>query len=110
YKANDGTDDSNVATVTIQVTNSVPTANSDGPFFVHQGQHLDFSATNGVLSNDTDADGDSLTATMVDYPTQGYMVFNSDGSFYYYPNSSVTALTDSFSYKANDSAADSDVV
>ena len=39
----DGTSPSNVATVTINVTNSIPTANSDA-YFIHAGQTLSVTA------------------------------------------------------------------
>ena len=46
-----------------------------GPFVV--------SAAAGVLSNDTDADGDVLVATLVDPPPAGRCTLNPDGSFSY---------------------------
>src|SRR5262249_51634085 len=71
YKANDGQLDSNVATVTITVTpgNSRPVANTDS-YSATEDTPLTISAP-GVLANDTDADGDPLTATLVTGPAHG---------------------------------------
>lgn len=66
-------------------------------------------AAPGVLSNDTDADGDSLAASLVTGPANGSLVFNSNGSFTYTPNANFSG-PDSFSYLANDGTADSNTV
>jgi|GEM_PF-5313009 len=60
----------------------------------------------GVLANDSDADGDSLTATLVSGPANGNLTLNSDGSFTYTPNANFDD-SDSFTYIANDGMADS---
>jgi VCBS repeat-containing protein len=64
---------------------------------------------NGVLFNDSDADGSALTAILVSTVATGVLVLNANGSFSYTPvanaNGSVT-----FTYKANDGALDSNVV
>ena len=62
----------------------------------------------GVLANDTDADGESLTAVKVTDPTHGTLALNSAGSFTYTPDAGY-AGPDSFTYKANDGVDDSDV-
>ncbi|WP_432799176.1 PKD domain-containing protein [Poriferisphaera sp. WC338] len=59
----------------------------------------------GVLSNDTDSDGDSLSAIKVTDPTNGSVTLNSDGSFTYTPNTGYIGQ-DSFTYKANDGTQD----
>src|SRR5204863_104554 len=61
YKANDGTADSNTATVTITVTpvNDPPAASNDG-YGVTAGATLNV-ATPGVLANDSDVEGSPLT-------------------------------------------------
>jgi hypothetical protein len=63
----------------------------------------------GVLGNDSDADGDALTAVLVSGPTSGALVLNPNGSFTYTPNAGFFG-SDSFTYKANDGLADSNVV
>ena len=61
-----------------------------------------------VLQNDTDADGDPLSAALVAGPQNGTLTFNADGSFVYTPNCNYTG-TDAFQYKLNDGTADSNV-
>ncbi len=39
----------------------------------------------GVLGNDTDADGDTLTATLQTAPISGTLLFNADGTLTYTP-------------------------
>ncbi len=106
YTANDGQADSLPATVaiTINPVNHAPTA-ADDSYATDQGQTLTVP-TNGVLANDVDVDGDSLTATLVNGPTNGTLTLNADGSFQYAPNAGFNGA-DSFTYKANDGQADS---
>lgn len=63
-------------------------------------------AAPGVLGNDTDADADPLTATVVTPPTSGTLALSADGSFTYTPNADFNGA-DSFTYKANDASTDS---
>ena len=61
----------------------------------------------GVLANDTDVDGDTLTADRSSRgPAHGTLTLNADGSFTYTPAANYNG-TDSFTYKANDGTADS---
>src|SRR5207237_402858 len=74
---------------------------------------LDFEDTNlvswtytapcvlGVLSNDTDADGDPLTALIADAPAHGSVQLNGDGSFGSTPNETF-AGQDPFTYTVSD--------
>lgn len=57
----------------------------------------------GVLANDTDVEGDDLTAELVASPTKGTLTFNADGSFAYQADAGATG-TDSFDYRAFDGA------
>ncbi len=66
-------------------------------------------AAPGVLANDTDADGDELTAILVSTTANGTLTFNSDGSFLYIPRAGFSG-TDTFRYKANDGELDSNIV
>jgi uncharacterized repeat protein (TIGR01451 family) len=109
YKANDGQADSNVATVTIQVsTNQPPTANDEG-VLIDQPDLLGYLPPPGVLANDTDPDGDVLTAVLVSPPANA-LIFNlyPDGSLDYQANPGFSG-EDTFTYKANDGQADSNV-
>jgi VCBS repeat-containing protein len=108
YKANDGTVDSDPATVTITVdpVNDAPVA-ADDTYSVDEDSTLTVGAP-GVLSNDIDVDGDSLTAILVSPPANGTLTFNVNGSFTYEPDHDFNG-TDSFSYQANDGTATSNV-
>jgi len=109
YKANDGSLDSNVATVTLNVAavNDAPVAAVDS-YNATEDTTLTISS-NGVLSNDTDVDGNTLTAVLVAGPSHGSLTLNSDGTFTYTPAANYNG-TDSFTYKANDGTANSNVV
>ena len=106
YKANDGKVDSNTATVniTINAVNDPPIAVNDA-YTTNEDIALN-RTTPGVLSNDTDADGDSLTAVKVSEPSHGSVTLNGNGSFTYTPNANYNG-TDSFTYRANDGQANS---
>ena len=109
YKASDGLMDSDVATVTITVNaiNDAPVAPDDA-YSTDENVVLNVSAP-GVLENDTDVDGHPLTASLVSDVSHGTLVLNADGSFTYTPAANFHG-TDSFTYKASDGAADSDLV
>ena len=62
----------------------------------------------GVLANDYDQDGNSLTAILKTNPSSGTIVFNADGSFTYNPTLNFFG-TDSFTYYANDGEINSDI-
>ena len=63
-------------------------------------------AVNGVLANDTDADGDPLTAILVTPASLGTVTLNPNGSFIYTPNADVNG-GDTFQYRVNDGTANS---
>jgi VCBS repeat-containing protein len=109
YKANDGSADSNIATVNITVTalNDAPTATNDS-YSTNEDTALTAPAP-GVLSNDSDVENNSLTAVLVSGPSHGTLTLNANGSFTYTPASNYNG-SDSFTYKANDGNADSSVV
>jgi VCBS repeat-containing protein len=124
YKVNDGQADSNVATIMITVNpvNQAPVAQDDG-YSVDQDNVLTASVTAlnacaiaagtptapvGVLNNDTDPNGDPLTSVLVGGPANGTLAFNADGTFTYTPNAGWSG-TDSFTYRASDGQADSNV-
>ncbi len=56
----------------------------------------------------TDMDGDSLTYTTFSQPQHGSLVFNPNGNYTYTPSDNY-AGTDSFTFKANDGTADSNI-
>ena len=106
YLANDGSADSNTATVTITVThaNESPVAVDDA-YTTDEDIPLVVSAP-GVLGNDTDFESDPLTAVVDTAPANGTLVLNADGSFTYTPNPDFNG-TDTFTYHANDGLSDS---
>src|SRR5437667_2752541 len=104
YKVSDGTTESNVATVSLTVNplTDFPTANND-TYVVAEDNVLTVGAP-GVLANDSDVDGDRLTASRVTSPTHGSLAFNADGSFTYTPQANYNG-SDSFQYAAYDGSA-----
>jgi len=57
----------------------------------------------GILGNDTDPQGDALTASLLSPPAGGSLTLNSNGSFTFTPNSGFSG-TVTFSYQASDGA------
>src|SRR5207249_5016224 len=106
YKANDGQTDSGLATVTITIgaVNDAPVAVND-TYTTAEDTLLNVAAP-GVLANDSDVDGDSLSAVLVSQPTHGSLTLNSNGSFSYTPAANYNG-TDSFTYKATDGSPQS---
>ena len=81
--------------------NSAPTANDDEYSAVEDRLLLVVPSATGVLSNDIDADGDPITAQLVEAPENGHLTLNADGSFIYsLPVDFFGPST--FSYTAND--------
>jgi len=101
YGANDGTLDSNQATVTITITatNDRPTADDD-TYSTTEGTALTVAAP-GVLDNDSDPDHDTLIALRVSGPNHGTLTLNANGSFAYTPAGNFND-SDSFTYRASD--------
>jgi VCBS repeat-containing protein len=98
YTANDGLAASAPATVTITVAavNDAPVAADDSVT-----TDEDTSTAGNVLANDTDLDGDALTASLLSGPSNGSLTLNTDGSFTYTPAVGFTG-TDGFTYTVSD--------
>ena len=81
---------STVATATIAITENPPVAHNDS-YSVTHGQTLSVPGyVNGVyvysvLNNDSDADGDSITASLVSNVQHGTLSFSPNGMFTYTP-------------------------
>ncbi len=100
YRIADGFGGFDTATVTITVFNTAPDAVDDS-YSIKAGTVLTVPAA-GFLANDTDADGDTVTAISIDdAPDNGIVVAFPDGSFNYTPNAGFTG-TDSFVYQVAD--------
>jgi CshA-type fibril repeat protein/VCBS repeat-containing protein len=110
YNATDGTADSNVVTVTITIAavNDAPVATNNSYATV---EDTTTPVTGNVLTDDpddSDVDGDGLTAQLVSSTANGALTLNANGTFSYQPNLNFNG-TDSFTYQANDGALDSNV-
>ena len=105
FKANDGTVDSNTATITVTIT-----AVNDAPF-ASRGSltTTENTAKTGVLVG-TDIDSSTLTYSIVTNGTKGTASINNaaTGFYTYTPNLNASG-SDSFTFKANDGALDSNV-
>ena len=106
YRASDSLAFSNIATVSITVTGegaAAPVAVVDA----FSGDE-DTSIAGNVLGNDTDANGDTLTAALVAGPANGVLSLNTNGGFTYTPGANFFG-TDSFTYQASDGGLQSAV-
>jgi VCBS repeat-containing protein len=99
YRMSDGEDNSNVATVTIDVGHR-PLAAPDA-YSVAEDAPLAISVGEGVLANDSDGDDDPITAVLVSPPAHGTFTLNTNGSFNYMPAGNFTGQ-DSFTYHVSD--------
>ena len=99
---------SNTANVTISVTNAAPVARADT--YTVSGRNDLVVGAPGVLGNDTDADGDRLTAQLQSSSgLSGSFDFNPDGSFTYRPGGGFDGFA-TFTYRASDGSAASATV
>lgn len=116
YRVTDGADESAAGTITFTVAlptpNAAPIAMPDG-YTVTQDVTLVVGAP-GVLGNDSDADGDSLTVSQMFAPAGGALlgeslVLNPDGSFEYNPAANFTGVR-TWRYEASDGTDPADFV
>jgi len=87
--------------------NTAPAAIGDAFLVGEDSVHM-ASAGTGVLANDLDANGDSLTAAVLEDVQHGTLTFYASGSFFYFPEANFHG-TDRFTYRANDGLADSNL-
>ena len=83
---------------TLILTNAAPVAVADA--YMGQWNTALTVAAPGVKSNDTDADGDAITATLVTPTVHGVLTFT-NGAFTYMPNPNYSGI-DTFTYRVND--------
>ncbi|WP_187275804.1 Ig-like domain-containing protein [Parahaliea aestuarii] len=103
YEAFDGVNISTspgIVSLTVEASNEAPVA-------VDDNLGTGFAGAN-VLANDTDPDGDSLSAVLVSGPANGTLVLSPDGTVQYTPNPDYFG-SDSFTYLASDGELDSNV-
>ena len=79
---------------------TAPVAVND-TYTVNEDNALSVNPTLGVLRNDSDPDGNTITAIIVSGASFGILSLNSDGSFTYTPLLNFNGM-DTFSYVAND--------
>jgi hypothetical protein len=90
--------------VTITITNAAPTAANDS-YAATSGVQIQVPAP-GILANDGDADGDSLTAVSVDESGNGSLNVSPNGGFTFTSGGSFTGVR-TFTYQASDGLASS---
>ncbi len=106
YQVSDGNGGTAQASVTLTVSslNDIPVASADS-FTLDEDNVLTklASDSDNLLSNDIDADGDTLTVntTPISNVSNGSLTLNSDGSFVYTPSVNFNG-TDSFTYQVSD--------
>jgi VCBS repeat-containing protein len=86
----------------VAASNTPPVANPD-QFGVSEDGTLNQPAP-GVLANDSDADGDVLSAQLGAQPSNGTVALDANGSFTYTPNPDFNG-TDQFTYSSSDGQA-----
>jgi hypothetical protein len=91
-------------TITVSPVNDPPTAAADS-FTALADRTLNIGAP-GVLFNDSDVDGDSLTAVKVSSPAHGVLTLAANGAFSYTPADGYRG-PDAFSYRASDGELES---
>jgi hypothetical protein len=98
FRASDGTNNSNIANVSINVSpvNDTPTAQGDLAAIAE-----DTSVNISVRSNDSDVDGDALAIVSVAQPAHGVAVINPDGTITYTPAPNFFGA-DTFTYVIGD--------
>ena len=104
----------NVTEATV-MENTAPVATDDdytvaipGVEGVEPPTELVVDAAEGVLANDSDADGDDLTVAIASAPTNGTVALSDDGSFTYTPSGDFISSDDSFTYTVSDGNGGSD--
>lgn len=107
YRISDGTHTSDPITVTITVTaaNDAPTGVAD-EYSMSEETTLTVDAANGVLKNDTDPEGDAMTAVIETSPSSGTLTLNPNGSFTYVPAANFQGQV-TFTYRVKDATGQS---
>jgi VCBS repeat-containing protein len=104
YKATDGAQETETVTVSIDIQNSPPAA-AGAAFQVHHDQTL-YAPGLGLMEFLSDTDHDDLTITVLSDVSQGELALSNDGVLTYTPHAGFVG-SDSFTYRLNDGAADS---
>ena len=86
--------------ITIQPVNDLPIGNDDLYGLVNNST-LSIADSLGILSNDSDVDGDSIFASLLDSTKHGSLVLGDGGGFTYTPDQDYIG-TDAFKYNLSD--------
>ena len=86
--------------VAVLARNDLPAVSDDSGYQGEEDSPLVVAAP-GVLKNDSDVDGDNLTALVESQPAHGTVSLKADGSFSFTPKSNYCG-SDSFTYTASD--------
>ena len=108
YTADQDTDEvDELYSVSLEIALNLAPVAADDAYSTNPDTPLTVTAP-GVLTNDTDANDDAITAVLISNVSNGTLTLNADGSFTYTPNAGFTG-SDSFTYQTNDGIADSNV-
>lgn len=103
YRVTDGTATATaVATMNVANTNDPPRGVGDA-FRTNEDTPLSVPAASGVLRNDSDPDGDTLSARIYTNPRHGKLTLYSNGAYTYAPYANYSG-TDYFYYRACDTS------
>ena len=108
YTIHDGEGGTDTGTVNVTITgvNDPPVANDD---YYTTGEDITLYVPEpGILTNDTDMENDSLSATLISDVSNGDLTFYTNGSFEFIPDTDYVG-TDSFTYRAYDGVALSNI-
>ncbi|QNT77021.1 tandem-95 repeat protein [Dehalogenimonas etheniformans] len=103
FKANDGTVDSNTATVNITIN-----AVNDAPVATNVTTSTNEDTAKAITLTATDVDGNPLTYSIIGSPSHGTLGTVSGSSVTYTPAANYYG-SDSFTFKANDGTVDSNI-
>ncbi len=95
----EGLCDNATVTINVEAINDTPVANDDS-YSTAEDTPITESVP-GVLANDSDVDGDSLSVNLLTSPSNGSLTQSADGSFTYTPDANFSG-TDSYTYEACD--------
>ena len=87
-------------TLAVESVNDAPVAASDH-YGAWKNRTLQIDASQGLISNDHDPEGDSLSVTLATNAAHGQVLLHGDGSFEYTPNPDYVG-NDVFAYQLTD--------
>lgn len=108
FDLSDGTDPGPQGQAFTIIPANRPPSASDDNYSTPEDQALIVSdSTNGVLGNDSDPDGDPLSASISSTPDHGSLTLNDNGTFEYVPEENYNG-SDGFGYQVSDGEGEID--